>query len=90
MKERTFHRGAEFTIEAQQYHLVLIRDPAAAVAAPPETLWRLYQSSGPRLHWSGTHRTPGRFCRTGRWSQTELGSWMECRDAAAAWCVATR
>lgn len=49
MKEETFHRGAEFPIEAQQYHLVLIRDPAAAAAAPPETLWRPDQSSGPRL-----------------------------------------
>lgn len=90
MIEEMCHRRAEFTSEVQQYHLVLIRDPVAAAAAPPESLWRPDQSSGPRLHWSGTRRTLGRFCRIGRWSLTELGSWTECRSAAAAWCGATQ
>lgn len=89
MVEKTLHRQNS-GIKVQQYRLALIRVPAAAAAAPPDSLWRPGQSTDPRPHWFGTHQIPGRFCRTGRWSQTELGSWTGSRDAAAASCAGTR
>lgn len=74
----------------KRYRLVLIRVPAAAAGAPPDILCCLNRSTAPSLQWFCTHRTPGTFCLTGRWSQRARGSWTESLDAAAAWCAATR
>lgn len=77
-------------IKLKQYRLVLIHVRAAAAGAPPDTLWRPGRSTDPSLRWSCTRPTPGRSGLSGRWSQTERGSWMGSQDGDAALCGVTR